>query len=159
MIAAVVRLRSVLLVLASVVVGMLLLKTAIEKNLSISSVLACFGMVVATVSCQLRAGLDLGLMRLEGMQRKSYYCEGAGSITRLLAALGMIVTGITTALFGLAGQLLGSFSVLAAVRVFGRARSFSNNSQPIGKETWRAVLGFVIPLIPTTIVYMAQGGG
>jgi hypothetical protein len=156
MIAAVVKLRSVFLVLASVLVGVLLLKTATEQNLSIISVLACFGLVVATVSCQLRAGIEVGLMRMEGMQREPYYCEGAGSITRLLVAFGMIVTGITTALFGLAGQLLGSLSILAALRAFGRTRTSTKSSQPIGKKTWRAVLGFAIPTFPTTIVYMAQ---
>jgi O-antigen/teichoic acid export membrane protein len=156
MIAAVVKSRSVLLILATIIVGVCLLKTASEQNLSIITVLACFGLVVATVACQLRTGIDLSLMRLEGMQRESYYCEAAGSITRLLMALGMIVTGITTAFFGLAGQLLGSLAVLTALPVFRRTRSPINRSQPIGKDVWRAILGFAIPTLPTTIVYMAQ---
>jgi O-antigen/teichoic acid export membrane protein len=156
MIAAIVKLRSVLLMFASLIVGVFLLKTAHERNLPIITVLACFGLVVGTVACQLRAGIDLGLMRFEGMQRESYYCEAAGSITRLVAALGMIVTGITTAVFALAGQLLGSLSVLAALPVFRRTRSPTNSSQPIGKDVWRAILGFAIPTLPTTIVYMAQ---
>ena len=156
MIAAIVKLRSVLLVFASLIVGVFLLKTVHERNLPIITVLACFGLVVGTVACQLRAGIDLGLMRFEGMQRESYYCEAAGSITRLVVALGMIVTGITTALFGLAGQLLGSLSVLAALPVFRRTRSPTNSSQLIGKDVWRAILGLATPTLPTTIVYMAQ---
>jgi len=153
-IAAVQRLRWALFVLASFVSGLLLLKTISEQNLSIISVFACFGLVVATVSARLRAILDIQLMRLEGMQRESYYCEAAGSIARLLVAVAMIVTGITTALFGLAGGLLGSVSMVAAVRGFaGTSRS---KSQAVESETWRKLLGYVIPTVFTTLVYIVQ---
>jgi hypothetical protein len=153
-IAAVQRLRSVFLVLASFVSGALLLKTTGEQNLSIISVFACFGLVVATVSVQLRTTLEVQLMRLEGMQRQSYYCEAAGSITRLLVAVAMIVTGITTALFGLAGGLLGSLSMLAAVRGF--AGTPKSKLQSVERESWRKVLGYIIPTVFTTLVYVVQ---
>src|SRR5262249_29162973 len=123
-------------------------------HLSIISVFACFGLVVATVSVRLRATLDIQVMRLEGMQRESYYCEAAGSITRLLVAVAMIVTGITTSLFGLAGALLGSLSLLAALRGFaGTPRS---KLQAIDRETWRKLLGYSTPTIFTTLVYIVQ---
>jgi hypothetical protein len=153
-VAAVQRLRWALLALASFVSGALLLKTTSEQNLSMISVFACFGLVVATVSARLRATLDIQLMRLEGMQRESYYCEVASSITRLLVAVAMIVTGITTALFGLAGGLLGSFSMLAAVRGF--AGTPRTKSQVVESETWRNLLSYLIPTIFTTLVYMVQ---
>jgi O-antigen/teichoic acid export membrane protein len=153
-ITAVQRLRSVLLVLASFVSGALLLKATSEQNLSVIGVFACFGLVIATVSARLRPTLDIQLMRLEGMQRESYYCEAAGSITRLLGSVAMIVTGITTALFGLAGGLLGSLSMLAAVRSFaGTPRS---KSQAVESETWGKLLAYIIPTAFTTLVYMAQ---
>jgi O-antigen/teichoic acid export membrane protein len=153
-IAAVQRLRWALLVLASFVSGALLLKTTSEQNLSITSVFACLGLVVATVSVRLRATLDVQVMRLEDMQRESYYCEAAGSIARLLVAVAMIVTGITTALFGLAGGLLGSLSLLAALRAFaGTPRS---KWQRVESETWRKLLGYVIPTVFTTLVYIVQ---
>jgi O-antigen/teichoic acid export membrane protein len=153
-IAAVQRLRWALLVLASFVSGALLLKATREQNLSMISVLACFGLVVAIVSARLPPTLDIQLMRLEGMQRESYYCEAAGSITRLLVAVAMIITGITTALFGLAGGLLGSLSMLAAVRGFaGTPRS---KSQTVESETWRKLLGYMMPTVFTTLVYMVQ---
>jgi O-antigen/teichoic acid export membrane protein len=153
-IAAVQRLRWALLVLASFVSGALLLKAIREQNLPIISVFACFGLVVGTVSARLRATLDIQLMRLEGMQRESYYCEAAGSITRLLVAVAMIVTGITTALFGLAGGLLGSLAMWATVRGFaGTPRSKLHS---VESETWRKLLGYVIPTGFTTLVYMVQ---
>jgi O-antigen/teichoic acid export membrane protein len=153
-IAAVQRLRWALFVLASFVSGALLLKTTSEQNLSITSVFACLGLVVATVSVRLRATLDVQVMRLEGMQRESYYCEAAGSIARLLVAVAMIVTGITTALFGLAGGLLGSLALLAALRAFaGTPRS---KLQTVESETWRKLLGYVIPTVFTTLVYIVQ---
>ena len=65
----------------------------------------------------------------------------------------MIITGITTALFGLAGGLLGSLAFVAAVRLL---RTPTNNSHPSGSEARRAVLSYVIPQLPTTIVYMVQ---
>jgi hypothetical protein len=98
--------------------------------------------------------MDMTLMRMAGMQRESYYCEVASSIARLIAAVAMIATGITTALFGLAGGLLGSLSFVAAVRFF--ARTPAKNSRPVGSEARRAVLTYVIPQLPTTIVYMVQ---
>ena len=153
-IAAVKRFRSVFLILASFVSGALLLKTTSEQNLSMISVFACFGLVVATVSAQLRTTLDIQLMRLEGMQRESYYCEAAGSITRVLVAVAMIVTGITTALFGLAGGLLGSLSMLAALRRF--ASTPRSKSQPVESETWRKVLCYLMPTVFTTFVYTVQ---
>jgi len=153
-IAVVQRLRSVFFVLASFVCGAFLLKTATERHFSIITVLTCFGLVVATAWSQLRAVLDVQLMRLQGMQRESYYCEAAGSITRLLAAVVMIATGITTALFGLAGGLLGSLSILAALKSF--MRTPRGNSQPIARETWRKVLYYITPTFPTTLVYIAE---
>jgi hypothetical protein len=153
-ITAIQRLRLVFLVLASFVAGALLLKTITEQNLSMISVFACFGLVVATVSAQLRATLDIQLMRLEGMQRESYYCEAAGSITRLLVAVAMIVTGITTALFGLAGGLLGSLSTLAAVRGF--AGTPGSESQVVESETSRKLLRYIIPTAFTTLVYAVE---
>ena len=154
-IAVVQRLRSVFFVLASFVCGAFLLKTATERHFSMITVLACFGLVVATAWSQLRAVLDVQLMRLQGMQRESYYCEAAGSITRLLAAVVMIATGITTALFGLAGGLLGSLSILAALKSF--MRTPRGNSQPIARETWHKVLYYITPTFPTTLVFMAEG--
>ena len=153
-IAVVQRLRSVFFVLASFVCGAFLLKTATERHFSIITVLTCFGLVVATAWSQLRAVLDVQLMRLQGLQRESYYCEAAGSITRLLAAVVMIATGITTALFGLAGGLLGSLSILAALKSF--MRTPRGNSQPIARETWRKVLYYITPTFPTTLVYIAE---
>src|SRR5262249_29034701 len=153
-IAAVQRLRLVFLVLVSFVCGAFLLKTTSEQNLSVISVFACFGLVVATVSARLPATLDIQLMRLEGLQRESYYCEAADSITRLLVAVGMIVTGITTALFGLAGGLLGSLSMLAAVR--GLAGTPRSKSQSVESETWRKVRAYIIPPVFTTLVYIMQ---
>jgi O-antigen/teichoic acid export membrane protein len=151
-IAAVRRLRWVFLLVASLVSGALLLKTAAKQHLPLIAVLTCFGVVVATASSNLRATIDLHVMRLRGMQRKSYYCEAAGSIIRLSVAIAMIATGITTALFGLAGQLLGALSMLVAVGRF--APNPKKGSQPIGIETWREVLSYIIPVFPTTIVYM-----
>jgi len=153
-VAAVQRLRSVFLVVASFVSGALLLKTTTEQNLSMTSVFACFGLVVATVSAQLRTTIGIQLMRLEGMQRESYYCEAAGSITRLLVAVAMIVTGITTALFGLAGGLLGSLSTLAALRGF--AGTPGSKSQAVESETRRKVLRYIMPTAFTTLVYTVQ---
>jgi O-antigen/teichoic acid export membrane protein len=153
-IAAVRGLRYVFLAIAIVIGGALLLKTAAEQKLSFITVATCFGLAVATVWPQLSAGIDHALMRMAGLQRESYYCEVASSIARLLAALAMIVTGITTALFALAGGLLGSLSFAAAVRLF--APTSTHNAQPTGSEARRAVLAYVIPQLPTTVVYMVQ---
>jgi hypothetical protein len=148
------RLRSVLLLFASLISGALLLKTAIERNLSILLMFSCFSLVVVTVWTQLGVSIDIGLMRLEGKQRESYYCEAIGSITRFLFACAVMVTGLGTAFFGLAGGVLGVVSMVAAVRVFGHRST--NKPEPIGRDTWRAIGQYIIPTLPTTVVYMAQ---
>src|SRR5258707_338313 len=153
-ISAVRRLRWAFLILAALVSGVLLLKSTAKQDLPITSVLACFGIVIATASFQMQATIDLSLIRLRGMQRQSYYCDAAGSIVRLLAAVAMVVTDITTALFGLAGGLFGSLSIVAALRGF--APTSAPKSQPIRLETWRKLRRYIMPLVPTTIVYMAQ---
>jgi hypothetical protein len=153
-IAAVRRLRSVLLIFASVVCSVFLLKTAVTQNLPVTTVVACFGLAVATAWSQTRTSIDLAIMRIEGMQRQSYYCEAAGSITRLLGACAMIVTRISTAVFGLVGGLLGSFAVVIFIR--SMASVPANSLQPIGRETWREVLAYVRPMFPTMVVYMVQ---
>jgi hypothetical protein len=93
-------------------------------------------------------------MRFQGRQRQSYYCEGAGSITRLLAAGAMILTGINTAVFGLAGGLLGALAIWAASRAM--APTATINAQPIARAPWREVLAFIAPMFPTMVVFMVQ---
>jgi hypothetical protein len=153
-VAAVLRLRSIFLAAGAVVCGVLLLKTASTQKLSMAVVFACLGLVLVTAWVQTRTTVAILLIRLEGRQRQSYYCEGAGSIARLLAAGGMIVTGINTAIFGLTGGLLGALAILAAVRIMRRGTT--NSAQPIRGESRREVLAFIIPMIPTMVVFMAQ---
>jgi hypothetical protein len=66
----------------------------------------------------------------------------------------MIITGITTAIFGLIGGMLGSLSILAAVRTIGGVRM--NRPQLINSETWREVIRYIVPMLPTMVVYMVQ---
>jgi hypothetical protein len=154
-IAAVRKLRSAFLVLASLLCGALLLKTAARQDLAATTILACFGLIVATAWAQMHASIGVHLLRLQKLQRQSYYCELAGSITRLLAAVAMLVTSITTALFGLAGGLLGGVSTLAVLRyVQGKPAS---SQQPIRPETWRELFAYIMPTVPTTIVYIVEG--
>ena len=75
-IAAVRRLRFVFLAIAVCIGGALLLKTVAEQSLSISSVMACFSMVVATVLVSLPASIDMSLMRMAGMQREVLLLRG-----------------------------------------------------------------------------------
>src|SRR5207244_4491955 len=81
-------------------------------------------------------------------------CEATGSITRLLAAIGMVATGITTALFGLVGGLLGSLSTLAVLRGF--AGTPTNNARRLERKAWQEILGYIMPILPTMVVYMVQ---
>jgi O-antigen/teichoic acid export membrane protein len=154
-IVAVRRLRSAFLVLVSLLCGALLLKTAAKQDIAATTMLGCFGLIVATAWAQMHASIGIHLLRLQNLQRQSYYCEVAGGVTRLLAAVAMIVTGITTALFGLAGGLLGAGSILAALRyVQGKPVS---SPQPIRPEMWRELLAYIMPTVPTTIVYIVEG--
>jgi hypothetical protein len=66
----------------------------------------------------------------------------------------MIVTGINTAVFGLAGGLLGSISLLIALR--GISRIPRNRSQAINRDTWREVLRYIAPMSPGIFVFMIQ---
>jgi O-antigen/teichoic acid export membrane protein len=153
-VATVLELRSVFLVLAGVICGTMLFKAAAAQKLSMTIVLACFGLVLATVWLQTQTSVALLRMRFQGRQRQSYYCEGTGSITRLLAAGAMIVTGIHTAVFGLAGGLLGAIAIWAASRAM--APPAANKARPIERAPRREVLAFIAPMFPTMVVFMVQ---
>jgi hypothetical protein len=153
-IAAVRRLRSIFLGLAVIVCAALLYKFVTSQSLAAVSALGCFVLIVATAWSQSRTTVEIQLMRLRGQQRQSYYCEIAGSLARLLAAGSMIMLGLTRAWFGLAGGLLGSFTVLAVTRMMTGAPSRA--SQTIDRETWRDVAGYFVPIVPVTAVYMVQ---
>ena len=153
-IAAVRRLRLVFLLLSSVVCGAFLLKTAATQNLPMATVLACGGLVVATAWLHTLTTTDLLLIRLAGKLRESYYCEGAGNITRLAAAVAMIATGMDTAIFGLFGGLFGALAIWTVLQRVGRPPA--NSALPIGRETWREVITYVVPMFPTMIVFMVQ---
>jgi O-antigen/teichoic acid export membrane protein len=153
-VATVLWLRSIFLILASVICGAMLFKAAAAQKLSMMIVFACFGLVLATAWSQTRTSVALLRMRFQGRQRQSYYGEGAGSVTRLLAAGAMIVTGINTAVFGLAGGLLGAIAIWTAARAM--APTAWNNAQPGARAPWREVLTFIAPMFPTMVVFMVQ---
>lgn len=153
-IAAVRRLRSAFLAAATIIAGVMLYQTTARQQVAPASTLGCFALVVVTVWSQLHTMIDIQLMRLGGQQRQSYYCETAGSLARLIAAGAMIVTGITSAWFGLGGGLLGSLTILAAVRSITGAPS--RGSGTIDRETWREIARYLVPMLPGIAIFMVQ---
>jgi hypothetical protein len=66
----------------------------------------------------------------------------------------MIATGIQTAVFGLAGGLLGAIAVLATLRVM--AGTAPNDHKPLERKPLHEVLTFIVPMFPTMVVFMVQ---
>lgn len=153
-ITAVRRLRSAFLAAAAIIAGVMLYQTATHQQVAPASVLGCFALIVMTVWSQTHAMIDIQLMRLRGRQRQSYYCDVAGSLARMMAAGAMIVTGVTTAWFGLAGGLLGSLTILAAVQ--SMTGPPGRGSGTIDRETWREIARYLVPMLPGIAVFMVQ---
>jgi hypothetical protein len=80
------------------------------------------------------------LFRLDGNFRQSYYCEAAGSVTRLAIASVMFATGIGIAVFGLFGGLLGSLATLITSRIATNA--IISGQETIPRETWRRIAAY-----------------
>jgi len=152
-IAAVRRLRLVLLALTAAIACVLLLRSAKAQHLSLGGVFLCFLVVLGTGWLQTGIAIDLLLVRIGGRLRQSYYCEAAGNIARLLTALAMIASGIGTALFGLLGGLLGAIATVAVLRSIIHPSTTRDSIKP---DTWRELVSYVGPTLPTTIVYMIQ---
>lgn len=151
---AVRRLRGVLF-MASMAVGAALLFTSV-KNLSVSTtvLLVCFGLVAATAWLNVHVGIDILLARLEGRQRASYLYESAGSAVRLTAALTMLAMGFASAWFGLAGGLLGAIVTIAFLA--RRATQTQRERVEPTPHDWRDMRAYVLPLMPSVLVYMIQ---
>jgi O-antigen/teichoic acid export membrane protein len=153
-IAAIRKLRMVLLGFAILVSAGMFYKTLTRQPLPTSSAIACFLIVVGTAWLQVQTTVELQLIRLEGRQRQSYYCEAAGSVTRFIAAVGMLVTGISTAWFGLAGGLLGSLAVLIGIILMVPGPWTAQQS--VDSRSWAEVRSYILPVLPGVLVYMLQ---
>jgi len=153
-IAAVRKLRFMLLIIASTVCAVLFLKSAVAEKVTLASVLGILFLVVFTAAMQMRTVVNVQLLRLEGQQRKSYLPDIVGSAIRLLFAVGMIATSVTTAWFGLTGGLLGAAaSLLMAGLIVGTKH---NVPGLVSKETWREMGRYLLPVSPGVLVFMVQ---
>ena len=81
------KLRALLFAGSMIVAAVLVATSATKLNIAYSGLLVCFGLVAMTAWLQVRIGIDILLVRLEGRQRQSYVFEAAGSAARLAAAL------------------------------------------------------------------------
>ena len=153
LVTAIRRLRLVLLVGCATVAGVMLLKAAKAQNVALATIAICFVLFVLTAWLQMRVTIDLLLVRIEDKFRESYYCEGAGSVTRLAMALLMMGTGITAAWFGLLGGLLGVFVTFAALHGF---LNVPGKRVAVRRDTWRSLVVFVGPTLPSMLVHMVS---
>lgn len=153
-IAAVRKLRLVLLAVALTISATLLLTSTSKQAVSSVPLLLSLGLVAITALLQSRSGVEIQVMRLDGRQRQSYYCESAGSLIRLMGAVAMIVAGIGTAWFGLTGGVLGAIATYCFAQRF-RADS-AREHHPVRAEDWLAIRRYLLPLAPSVAVFMIQ---
>jgi hypothetical protein len=107
------------------------IESAKAQNVALATIAICFVLFFLTAWLQMRVTVDLLLVRIEDKFRESYYCEGAGSVTRLAMALLMMGTGITAAWFGLLGSLLGVFVTGIYGGYFGAAQGVLGDAKKI----------------------------
>ena len=107
-IVAIRKIRVVLYWVALAIAGITLFSSTLQGSVPTAVIVSCFVLVAAIAFVQLRTSIDIAILRLEGQQRLSYYCESAGSAARLCIAVLMLLTGIAAAWVGLIGGLIGA---------------------------------------------------
>ena len=152
--AAVRLLRLGLFTLALVAGGLSLFTAASSTSFPLATTLVCFGFLACTAYVQLHASIDLLVMRLEGRQRITYYCDAVGNLTRLCVASSAIVGGVATAWFGLASGLLGTLLTYVVVRRNSRKIAVARIN--VTKSDWLDIRGYLFPLLPSVLVFMIQ---
>lgn len=148
------KLRALLFAGSMIVAAVLVATSATKLNIAYSGLLVCFGLVAMTAWLNVRIGIDILLVRLEGRQRQSYVFEAAGSAVRLGAAVTMLGLGMAAAWFGLAGGLLGAIATTLLLNR-GTAEIGRKSGEPT-QEDWRELRRYVLPLMPSVLVYMIQ---
>ena len=146
------KMRSVLFAGALVVGGTMLFTSAGIQ--AMPTKLVCFGLVGATAFLALNSGIGIQVMRLEGRQRLSYFCEAAGNSVRLTTAASIMVTGLNTAWLGLAGGLLGALATQGLIQY--TQSDTLRGRHTVATDHWREMRSYLLPLFPSVIVYVIQ---
>lgn len=107
----------------------------------------------------IQSGIISYVLRLEQRFRQSYAVELSNESTKLFA-VGMIwLTGVATALAGMAGVALGALiAAVVATRLLGQR--FAKSGMPKQRhahQSSRILLGQIMPILPGTIHFTLQG--
>lgn len=154
-VAAIRRLRSVLLIISMLVAGTMLVSLANRSGVATHDIVMCLAMVAVTGFLQVYSTVSITLMRLGGRQRQTYYCETASALARLAAGTVMIIAGISAAWFGLAGGALGAAIAFLLIRYWSKVEA-ADHGRDIIAQDWRDIGGYLIPLLPSFGVFLLQ---
>lgn len=112
----------------------------------------CLVFLIAWV--QTRAAISVGLLRLAGRFRYSYYCEAMGSFSRFILAAIMLTVGIGAAWFALLVNLVGSL-VISVSSLFGGVSQVASKASP-SRSTYREVIRYILPIAPGALLFSVQ---
>jgi len=156
-IVAVRKLRS-LLFLPSLVLGIgVLLLSNVTRSAPVWVIVPIISLVGVAGWLQVRNGVGLALLRLEGRQSENYYCEIAGNIMRLIGAACMIVFGLTKAWFGIMIGLVGTATVFLALGIFRRDERPPREPAVVLPQDWDEIRSYMLPVLPSIAVSTLQG--
>ncbi len=126
---------------------------AIVPNIAVMGLGAWFAIHSSIISYMLKLGQRF---------RAVYVIDGANEVAKLLAVCAIWVSGIATALAGMAGAVLGAgMAVALAVRFHGQAKRRGDGPQYVSRR-WirhsnRALMGQMLPTLPGAIHFTVQG--
>ncbi|MEZ5899129.1 MAG: hypothetical protein R3D51_06500 [Hyphomicrobiaceae bacterium] len=144
------RIRDILFVLAGIAGAFMLLSSAPKAGHVFTVVSLCFGLALAQTWLQMNVSVSSHVLLLEGRQRTSYIAEASGSAVRLVAALLMLVSGATSAVFALIGGLLGASATAAYIK--RNERSYWTQERPSPQDS-ADLRRYFISVLPSVLVF------
>lgn len=146
--------RDRLLAVATVIGAGLLIGAASGIEQSMAQVAVGLLAVAIHSWLQAHAGIDIQLLRLEGRQRETYLAEAAGSATRLLIAVTMLIAGAVTAWGALSAGIAGAAATYGLASQSRRDRN-EERVRPT-EQDFKELRAYLLLTIPPTVVYLLR---
>lgn len=150
------EIRRVLTLAAFGAAGAFMWNAAAGQGFAALEILAALAAVLAALWLQLQASLNLLLLRLAQAYRASYVAEAAGNLGRLLGAIAMGLSALTTAWAGVA---VGALGAVLSWRLSERAlasQAGQEATSPISRTHYRGILRYVFPMAASGLYFAFQ---
>ncbi|MFD1844212.1 lipopolysaccharide biosynthesis protein [Sphingomonas qilianensis] len=148
------RLRLLLFVGVGAIAAVIFPSVGARAHYDLGTLLIALGLVLASALALMSAGINLQVMRLFGWFRRSYLCDVAGQMMRVVAAALMVLGVSRSYWMALLGGLMCSTVTFAASRWMLRGQIRADHVAVPG--LLRAIVQYVAPTAPAVLAFALQ---